>query len=821
MNIRQYLFLLALFSFNTVLIAQTATIRGVVLDENKEPLADVNVSYNNTGTQTNENGFYIITIPAEQTVKLEFTHIAHKMVVLTLQLSDGEDFEFNPVLKVNVAQIDEVTVTNSGRKAVQGITTISPEAIRLIPGANAGVENILKSLPGVNSNNELSTQYSVRGGNFDENLVYVNEIQVYRPFLVRSGQQEGFSFVNSDMVQNVEFSAGGFQAKYGDRMSSVLDVTYKTPVAFGASVNASLLGATAAVETRSGNGKFTSLSGIRYRNNALFVNNRETIADFTPIFADIQSYLTYKISSKLHLNFLGYLGINDYQFRPQTRQTNFGTIAEPRALLIFYEGQEKDQYFTSMGAFKANYFVNDNLTLKLIGAAYHATEEEYFDILAQYRLGSVNSNIGDEDLGEVDFSEGAGAQFQHARNDLDALIINIEQKGSYRKENDLIEWGIKYTHEDIRDRLREFQIIDSAGFSIRPPFEEFDNDQPYEPFDVPLEAFESIRATNFVKTNRFSGYLQWSRRDFWGKNEVWMNAGVRAHHWTVNPEGAQRVSQTVISPRAQFAIKPDWESDMLFRVSGGLYYQPPFYRELRAPDGSVNAGVEAQRSIHFVAGNDFSFKMWERPFKLTSEVYYKSMTNVNTYTLENVRIRYRANNDAEAFAYGLDLRLNGEFVPGTESWISLGYLKTEENFNNRGYIARPTDQRLKFAILFQDYVPTIPDLKMYLNLVYNTGVPAGVPGFADPYDFQNRLRDYRRADLGVSYVLADQNKQFGKGHWLNAFKELSVGLEIFNIFDNQNTISSTFVRDVQSGNQFGIPNFLTGRVFNVKLGMRF
>ncbi|XLS31002.1 carboxypeptidase-like regulatory domain-containing protein [Flavobacteriaceae bacterium M23B6Z8] len=818
---RHLLIFFILYCVSFQVFSQTATVRGIILDEENQPIPNVSITYETTGTQTNENGFYLIEIPANQTIKLEFTHIAHKRTVLTLKLTNGEDFEFNPVLKVSVAQMDEVTVTNSGRKAVEGITNISPEDIRLIPGANAGVENILKSLPGVNSNNELSTQYSVRGGNFDENLVYVNEIQVYRPFLVRSGQQEGFSFVNTDMVQNVAFSAGGFQAKYGDRMSSVLDITYKTPVSFGASVNASLLGATASVETRSANGKLATVNGVRYRNNALFVNDLDTRADFTPIFADIQSYITYKLSSKFHLNFLGYLGINDYQFRPRTRQTNFGTVSEPRALLVVYEGQEKDRYFTSMGAFKANYFVNDKLTLKLIGAAYHATEEEYFDILARYRLGSVNSDIGDEDLGDVEFSEGAGSQFSHARNDLDALIINIEQKGTYRNEEDLIEWGIKYTHEDIRDRLREFQIIDSAGFSIRPPFEEFDNDQPYEPFDVPLEAFESIRATNFVKTNRFSGYLQWSRRDFWGKNEVWMNAGVRAHHWTVNPEGIESVSQTVISPRAQFAIKPDWKADMLFRISGGFYYQPPFYRELRDSTGTVNPGIKAQRSIHLVLGNDYSFTMWGRPFKLTSEAYYKSMTDVNTYTLENVRIRYRANNNAEAYAYGLDLRLNGEFVPGTESWISLGYLKTEENINDRGYIARPTDQRLKFAILFQDYVPNIPDLKMYLNLVYNTGVPAGVPGFADPYDFQNRLRDYRRADLGVSYVLADRNKQFGKGHWLHKFKDLSVGVEIFNIFDNQNTITSTFVRDVQSGNQFGIPNFLTGRVFNVKLGMRF
>ena len=693
--------------------------------------------------------------------------------------------------------------------------------IRTIKGAQPGVENILKTLPGVNISNELSTQYSVRGGNFDENLVYVNEIEVYRPFLIRSGNQEGLSFVNTDLVQNVDFSAGGFQAKYGDKLSSVLDITYRNPYEFGIRTDLSLLGGSVAAETVSKNGKFSGIAGVRYRDNSLILNNLETEGNVEPIFADAQTYLTYRFSDKFHLNFLGNISLNKYNFQPENRQTNFGTIDEPVALLVFYDGQEEDQYQTYFGAFKANYFVNEDLTLKLIGSAYHTLEQEYFDIFAQYRLGEVNTNIGDEDLGEVEFSEGIGSQLTHARNDLDAFIVNAEHRGDYKVDDEsTVEWSVKYTHEDIRDRLVEYEVIDSAGFSIRPPIFSQPNPQPYEPFNGPLTAFENIRALNKVQIDRLQAFVQYSKRTNWGTNEIFYNAGVRAHSWTVNGDGIESNSQAVFSPRAQFAIKPDWEKDMLFRVAGGLYYQPPFYRELRDSSGVVQPDVKAQKSYHIVLGNEYSFEIWDRPFKLVTEAYYKNLTDVNPYTVENVRIRYRADNNAKAYAYGLDMRLNGEFVPGTESWFSFGYLKTEENINNRGYIARPTDQRLKFGALFQDYVPNIPDLKMYLNLVYNTGVPGGSPSYADPYDYQVRLRDYRRADLGISYVLVDSEKSYSS-KWKSAFKDLSIGFEIYNMFDNQNTITNTWVRDVYSKRQFAIPNYLTPRVFNLRLSARF
>ncbi|WP_178984990.1 TonB-dependent receptor [Winogradskyella helgolandensis] len=803
--------------------SQSAIIRGVILDEGNFPIEGVNITTTTgEGTATNSNGFYELKIPFGVEVTVIFTHVSHKRVEQKFNLKNGQEIEYNPVMLIEVEQIATVVINTNTRQAVDGVTSISPQMIRTIKGAQPGVENILKTLPGVNISNELSTQYSVRGGNFDENLVYVNEIEVYRPFLIRSGNQEGLSFVNTDMVQNVDFSAGGFQAKYGDKLSSVLDITYRNPVDFGIRADLSLLGGSLTAETVSKDGKFSGIAGVRYRDNSLLLNSLETDGNVEPVFADAQTFLTYHFSSKFHLNFLGNISSNKYNFQPENRQTNFGTLQDPVALLVFYDGQEKDQYQTYFGAFKANYFASDDLTLKLVASAYHTTEQEYFDILAQYRLGEVNTNIGDENLGEVEFSEGIGSQLTHARNDLDAFIVNAEHRGDYKIDDETtIEWSVKYTHEDIRDRLVEYEVIDSAGFSIRPPIFSQTNPQPYEPFSGPLVAFENTRATNRVQINRLQAFAQYSKRTDWNGSEVFYNAGVRTHSWTVSGDGiSDNKTQTVISPRAQFAIKPDWEKDMLFRVATGLYYQPPFYRELRDSEGVVQPNVKAQQSFHIVLGNEYSFEIWDRPFKLVSEAYYKGMTDVNPYTLENVRIRYSADNNAKAYAYGLDLRLNGEFVPGTESWFSFGYLKTEENIDDRGYIARPTDQRLKFGALFQDYVPNMPDLKMYLNLVYNTGVPGGSPSYADPYNYQLRLRDYRRADLGISYEIVNPEKTYNS-KWKESFKELSIGFEIYNMFNNQNSITNTWVRDVYSKQQYAIPNYLTPRVFNIRLSARF
>ncbi|MFB1026470.1 MAG: carboxypeptidase-like regulatory domain-containing protein, partial [Flavobacteriaceae bacterium] len=373
----------------TLVVGQTATLKGIILNEQNQPIQGANISSGANGTTTNINGFYLLKIPAKRDVEIRISHLNYKFIKATFNLKNGEELEFNPILKDNYEQIETVVITGSKRKELEGITTISPQIIRTIKGAQPGVENLLKTLPGVNITNELSTQYSVRGGNFDENLVYVNEIEVYRPFLVRSGQQEGLSFVNTDMVQNLDFSAGGFQAKYGDKLSSVLDITYRTPIGFGVRADVNLLGGSITTETVSKNSKFSAITGLRYRDNSLLVKSKETETNFNPTFADAQTYLTYRFSDKFHLSFLGNLAINDYQYEPTTRQTNFGTLDDPIALLVFYDGQENDKYQTYFGAFKGNYFVNDNLTLKLIASSFHTTEQEYFDILAQYRLGEV------------------------------------------------------------------------------------------------------------------------------------------------------------------------------------------------------------------------------------------------------------------------------------------------------------------------------------------------------------------------------------------------------------------------------------------------
>ena len=801
-------------------IGQKASIKGVILDEQNQPIQGANITSGLDGTTTNLNGFYILKIPAEKNVNIKISHLNYKLIEATFNLKNGEEFEFNPVLKNTFEQIERVVITGSKRKNLQGVTTISPQIIRTIKGAQPGIENLLKTLPGVNITNELSTQYSVRGGNFDENLVYVNEIEIYRPFLIRSGQQEGLSFVNTAMVQKLDFSSGGFQAKYGDKLSSVLDITYRTPLEFGVQADINLLGGSVSTETVSKDSKFSAITGLRYRNNSLLVKSKETKTNFNPTFADAQTYLSYRFSDKFHLSFLGNLSINDYKYKPTTRQTNFGTLDNPIALQVFYDGQENDKYQTTFGAFKGNYFVNDNLTLKLIASLFHTTEQEYFDILAQYRLGEVNTNIGDENLGEVEFTEGIGSQLSHARNDLDALITNTEHKGYFKSQDNNFEWSIKYTNEDIRDRIVEWEVIDSAGFLIPPPNLDQFNNQPYTANEGPIIPFQNIRATNKTQLNRIQAFFQWNRRSTLGNHQLYTNIGVRYHGWTVKGVGLESNSQSVISPRIQLAIKPDWNKDMLFRLSGGFYYQPPFYRELRGNDGKVNSDVKAQQSIHLVVANEYSFEFWNRPFKLISEAYYKKLNDVNPYTIENVRIRYAAANNSEAYAYGLDLRLNGEFVPGTESWFSLGYLKTEENINNQGYIARPTDQRLKFGILFQDYIPQLPNMKMYLNLVYNTGIPGGSPSYVTPYSYQNRLPDYKRADVGMSYFIIDSSKK-GKKTWQKLFKEFSIGLEIFNMFDVQNSITNTWVRDVYSKRQYSIPNYLTPRIFNFRIGMAF
>ena len=796
-------------------VAQTATVQGVVTGEENTVIPYVSITTSTgQGTSTNENGFYRLSLEADEQITLTFTHIGHKNAVVNFKLNPNTITEFNLVMSTETEQMGEVVVRASRNMRVQGVTVLSPKTIRNITGANAGVENLLLSLPGVNSNNELSTQYAVRGGNYDENLVYVNGIEVYRPTLVRAGQQEGLSFLNTDLIQEVSFKAGGFNATYGDKLSSVLDITYKTPNKTASSVEASLMGGSISYGTKKGN--WSAIAGARYRDNQLLVNQKETSAQYQPSFADIQSFVNYQKNNRWNFQFLGAISKNDYIYSPQTRQTNFGTVADPRALLVYYQGQEKDVYQTYLGAVKTTFQVNQQTKYSLTTSIYHTVEQEYFDILAQYLLGTPNKEIGSEDLGDILYAEGVGSQQTHGRNDFDALITSASLTGQHQKEKQQWRWGITLKSEDIRDRVVEWEQVDSAGFSIRPPALLPKNNQPYSPFEGPLELFNNIRARQQTTLNRIAGYVQWNNRFITGRQIAWLSAGVRIHYWSLR--NFDDAGSTFVSPRAQLSLQPIKNPDIVTRLSVGVYTQAPFYKELRGSTGFINPEVTPQKSIHGVLSQDRTFELWGRPFVFQSSAYYKHLWDVNAYTSENVRIRYVANNNTKAKVYGLDLRLNGEFVPGTESWISLGLLKAEENQNNRGNIPRPTDQRIKFAMLFQDYVPRLPFLKMNLNLVYNTGLPGGSPSYADVYIYQNRLRDYKRADIGFLYVLKD-DKRFKSR--FSAFEELQVGVEIFNVFDVQNAITNTWVRDVYTQRQFAVPNYMTPRVFNIKVTARF
>jgi hypothetical protein len=827
-------FVLFIF-FTNIIFSQTATIKGVVKDQFNQPIDNVSVTYGTKGTVTDKSGAYSITVkvPKNKRVTLTFSHISFEKYSKRLTVKRDKTSTFSPKLATKTEEVIAVNVdvnkTKNDRDKAKGIDKISQVDITTIATAGDKISDNIKNkgLGTGQSGGELSSTYNVRGGNYDENLVYVNGIEVYRPFLVRSGQQEGLSFVNADMTKNVTFSSGGFEAKYGDKLSSVLDITYRKPRDFSVGIDASLLGASAIIEGRMLKDKNLSvLFGARHRNTSLFVNSKDIETNFKPSFTDVQTYISYKVSDKFNIDYLGNFAINKYDYTPVSRITNFGTISDPKALVVNYDGTEKDNYQTIFSAVKASYKFNSKLNFDITASVYNTQEEEHFDIDAFYGIGEVNADFAGGDLGTVEFVQGIGSQLDHARNDLDALITNFAVNLTYKPERDddikdIFEFGIKYQNENIKDRIIEWEVIDSAGFSIRPDSFIVPNDQPYTPFTGPIVPFNNVRATNNVTINRLTSFGQWHRELYVNDTQLWFTLGARVHNWSVSADGISETSnQTVVSPRVQFAIKPNSDKDLLFRISGGFYYQPPFYKELRDIDGAVNVNVKAQKSVHIVLGSDYNFKMWDRKFRLVSEVYYKKLTDVNPFTVDNVQIRYAANNNAEAYAAGLDMRISGEFVPGTESHFTFGFLQTKENIDDRGYIFRPTDQRLKFAILFQDYLPTNKNFRMHLNLVYNTGVPGGSPSGADPYDFQSRLKDYFRSDVGLSYTLVDSKKQ-ANAKWLQHFKELRIGLELFNMFDVQNSITNTWVRDVASRQSFAIPNFLSGRVLNFKVGMRF
>lgn len=820
---------------------QTAVLYGKVTDDLGSPLEMVNVyiTGTQTGAATDKEGKYNLTVPANQQFSLDFSFVGFVPRRFQATLLPGERRELNVRLEINALELKGVEVRDQQARDFNYVR-LDPKDAKLIPTLTGGIEAMLKTLPGVSSTNELSSQYSVRGGNFDENLVYVNGIEIYRPFLIRAGQQEGLSFVNTALVSGVTFSAGGWEPKYGDKMSSVLDVQYRKPDSMAATAQLSLLGAEGSFEGITRNRKLTYLAGVRYKTNQYVLKGLETQGSYKPNFIDVQGQVTYDISSKVQLSGLGYYSRNSYNLVPESRETNFGTIQEAYRLMIYFDGQEVDRYQMYLGAFTVDLNLKPNLNHKFIFSGFETHESETFDVRGQYWIGKLENAFGDEEFGNVTEVQGVGTFMDHARNYLDAGVITGEYKGSWLKDKHFVLWGIKYQHENIDDRLNEWELIDSAGYSLPNPSTVTGGiTDPKEP----LVLDEAIRTDINLSTNRIMGYVQ-DTWDLLGEGrELTITAGIRFHYWDYN-------RQFLVSPRASVAYKPLWQKDIVFRLSTGYYYQPPFYKELRDLEGNLNPDIRAQKSIHVVAGMDWNFFAWGRPFKFTTEAYYKYLDDLIPYYVDNVRIRYVAENIAHGYATGIDFKVNGEFIKGTESWFSLSFLKTEEdiegdhytNYYNAsgeliipgytpdqvvvdsaliepGYIPRPTDQRVNFGLFFQDYLPLIPSFKANLTLIFGTGLPFGPPD-AELYERDWRYPPYRRVDLGFSKLLVGEKTRFNDKNPLKYIDNAWISLEIFNLFQISNTVSYIWVTDV-NGRQYAVPNYLTPRLVNLKLIVEF
>lgn len=823
-----------------ILHAQVGMITGKVTDEKNQAVEQVNISISGYpgGTSTGNDGSYSLEVPANKHLLIIYSFIGYKTDTAYIKVNAGEKLRVNRTINTIATELGSIVVEDKQLRNTN-LTRIDARAVNALPTASGGIEALLKTLPGVVSNNELSSQYSVRGGNYDENLVYVNDIEIYRPFLVRSSQQEGLSFLNSDLVSSVLFSAGGFEARYGDKLSSVLDIKYKRPTQFAASASASLLGASAHAEGVSKNKRFTYLAGARYKTNQYLLNALETKGSYKPVFLDFQSLFTYNISEKLELSVLGYISSNTYNLTPESRETKFGTLFNPLRLKIYFDGREADKFNSNMGAVTLTHRYSRDLQIKWIASAYNSSETEAYDILAQYYIALLENQPGSNDSIEVIETKGVGGFFNHARNQLDMTVLNTENRYSYSKGKNYALWGIKYQREMIHDRISEWQLIDSAGYST--PNVTGIPGQPGNLNDFVLNY--SLKTASDISSNRFTAFAQntWTLDN--DSSSLAVTAGIRFHYWDYN-------RQFFASPRASISYKPRWKKDIMLRLSAGYYYQPPFYRELRNLQGELNPSLRAQKSIQFVAGSDWNFAAWGRQFKYVTEIYYKHLTDLVPYQVDNVRIQYLGINGSKGYAYGIDMKVNGDFVKGVESWASLSYMKTAEDLYDDyyvqsynaagevihkgitediiavrsdtilpGYIPRPTDQRITFGLFFQDFLPMDPTFKMNIGLYFGSGLPTGAPN-TPLFTHTRRLPPYRRIDIGLSKQIIGTEALQPKSGFFKGFKSLWITAEILNLLQVDNTISYTWVRDFKN-NQYGVPNFLTPRQINIKIGAQF
>ena len=798
---------------------------GHLKDSLSQPIPNANISESGTNnfSMSTEDGYYELMIEADKAVDIAISVLGQpsRLIKIPAQ-SAGSKFKVDVQMQYGLA-LKEFVYTDERDREKVSMQVIDPKTVTSLPNASGSFETVLKTLPGVSSNNEMSSQYNVRGGNYDENLIYVNDIEIYRPFLPRTGQQEGLSFIHTDLVQNVKFSAGGFESRYGDKLSSVLDIKYRTPKKFASTVNLSLLGAVTHIEGTSLKKRFTYLVGARYWTNQILVASTDTKADYRPSFGDVQTYLTYNFKSNLSLSFLGSYAQNKYLVVPQTRETIFGTVKNAVALRMYFNGSDLMEYRTSTMALMLNYQPTASLQLKFYSSLFLSNESEYFTVEGAYRLEEVETDFGSSNFGHARASLGVGYFLNNARNTLDAKILNAGHRGYYTLGKNYFQWGFQVQHEEINDHVNEWRYLDSLGFA-KPGLS---NGQ--------IVMNEYIHSDNAISSTRLSGYFQNAQTLNKAYNMI-LNYGIRSNYWTFNNEN-------VVSPRIQFSFEPNRphnnavfrklkegakKRDLILKAAFGVYYQPPIYREMRRFDGSLNANIKAQRSIHYIVGGDMNFRAWNRPFKFFAEAYYKQLDNLIPYEIDNVRIRYYADNTAKGYATGVDFRVNGEFVKGTESWASLSILSTQESlskdFNgnpiNMGYVRRPTDQRVTASIMFQDYLPNFPDYKMYLNLVYGSGFPFGPPDHNRYGDTLN-MPSYRRVDIGFLKVIVDENtKKENKLGWKKYFSSAQIGLEVFNLLDINNTISYLWLQDI-TGRTWAVPNYLTSRRLNLRFLMKF
>ncbi|MCM1505412.1 MAG: TonB-dependent receptor [Muribaculum sp.] len=805
----RYIFsLLLLLALYAAELQAQVKLHGKVVDADNEPLEFVTVRIDRTaiGTTTGIDGTWRLSAPApaNDTITVVFSCIGYEELRRNLVKPEG-DLALNVRMLSKDHQLKEIEVTDY-RKQTNQMQSIDTESYKLAADATGGsIESMLSTLAGVNSNNELSSQYSVRGGTYDENLVYINGIELYRPQLISSGQQEGLSIINPDMVGAVSFSTGGYGVEYGDKMSSALDITYRQPESFEGSISGSLMGASASIGQSSK--KFSQLHGARFKRNSSLLSSLETRGEYDPTFLDYQTSLNYTFSKRLKASFLGNIAVNNYKFKPVNRETNFGTSTDAKSFKVYFDGQEKDRFETYFGALSLTYTQSKSTEFALLASGYLTNELVAYDISGEYWLDQAGTTGGADPDNAIGGELGVGRYHEHARNRLKIGVFGLALHGRTSLNRHNLTYGLNFSHQSIMERTREWELRDSAGYTLPS-----DGQQ--------IRMIYNLTSRHNLTTNRMALFVADSYRFNSSAGYFAVNVGVRFSYWDFNKE-------FLFSPRANVAFVPDRNNSWTFRFATGLYYQQPFYKEFRQPVAdqwgntvvNLNKGIKSQQSLHFILGSDYTFRMFDRPFKLSAEAYYKALSKLIPYEVDNLKIVYEGANLSNGYTMGLDMKLFGQFVPGTDSWISFSLMKTGENLHGV-MVPRPTDQRYSVALFFTDYFPKFPKLKFSLRGIFSDGLPVTAPHMSRDKGYF-RAPAYKRVDVGLNYALLQPLKEGDHRNGLHKwFKSIWLGVDVFNLLDISNVSSYYWVTDVNNI-QYAVPNYLTRRQFNVRLSIDF